>query len=429
MLNTHSIATVDAARYGDHFVRPLYDSYCWSGLPGTIRQLLTGTSKGVLPDDTFSGLSEGDFDKVILIFLDGFGWDLFERHYERYAFLKRFVEEGRASKITSMFPSTTAAHTSYLFTRRYPIQTGIHEWQYYEPLADDLILPLPFSYVGAERETLRTRGGLDGRGMFPRQTLFLSLQHHKENPVKSHVYQSYEYAQSTYSQAMTRGAVVHGYRTSSEALIHLADSVVLSKSPRLFYYLYLDTLDAIEHRNGPGSRQTAAELDTLMMQLERLLHKSLIGRAKKTLLLLVADHGQIGVDMSQTIYLDTIADTITPWLRTNQAGKPLIPAGSPRDLFLYIKDEALNEAHAYLSTWLDGRAQVSKTSTLIADGLFGPKVPSQRFLERAGNLIILPYDSHTLWWHGTDKKRPLKGLHGGLSAAEMHTPFLALPYL
>jgi len=97
----------------------------------------------------------------------------------------------------------------------------------------------------------------------------------------------------------------------------------------------------------------------------------------------------------------------------------LIPAGSPRDMFLYVKEEFLNEAFSYLSKKLNDIALVYKTVDLIKEGFFGEKI-SNNFLKRVGNLVILPYKNKTVWWYekGVFEQRHF-GHHGGLSGEEM----------
>ncbi|MBO0796587.1 MAG: alkaline phosphatase family protein, partial [Ktedonobacteraceae bacterium] len=111
MLNTASLSAVRGARFSQRFVRPCYDSYCFSNFPATIEFLLTGEGQSTLPADVF-----GDFptryDKVIFLFVDGFGWKFFERYADGLPLLKHMKEQGVVSKLTSQFPSTTAAHVT-----------------------------------------------------------------------------------------------------------------------------------------------------------------------------------------------------------------------------------------------------------------------------------------------------------------------------
>jgi len=99
----------------------------------------------------------------------------------------------------------------------------------------------------------------------------------------------------------------------------------------------------------------------------------------------------------------------------------LVPAGSARDMFLYIQDGMLDEAESFLAQRLEGRADVVRTETLIAEGFFGPEV-STRFRERVGNLVVLPYRYESVWWYEKGKfEQRFYGHHGGLTPQEMET--------
>jgi hypothetical protein len=64
---------------------------------------------------------------------------------------------------------------------------------------------------------------------------------------------------------------------------------------------------------------------------------------------------------------------------------------------------------------------------MIAEGYFGPQPPSQRFLDRVGNLVVLPYAGHSTWWFERGKfELAYRGMHGGLSPLEMEIPLLAM---
>jgi hypothetical protein len=64
---------------------------------------------------------------------------------------------------------------------------------------------------------------------------------------------------------------------------------------------------------------------------------------------------------------------------------------------------------------------------LIDAGFFGRQPPSHAFLERVGNLVILPYRGETVWWYEKDRfEQRFYGHHGGLTPQEMEIPFLAL---
>jgi hypothetical protein len=129
------------------------------------------------------------------------------------------------------------------------------------------------------------------------------------------------------------------------------------------------------------------------------------------------------VDPQTTVYLNRNPNfsNFERFLKSNRKDELLVPAGSPRDMFLYIKDNMLDEAQDYLSTRLEGKADVVKTEILIKEGYFGPDV-SSRFKERVANLVVLSYRYESVWWYDKDKYvQRYYGHHGGLTPQEMET--------
>jgi hypothetical protein len=107
------------------------------------------------------------------------------------------------------------------------------------------------------------------------------------------------------------------------------------------------------------------------------------------------------------------------FLKSNRSGQLLVPAGSARDMFLYVKDDLLDEARHFLATRLEGTADVVKVGELIEGGYFGPVI-SPEFRARVGNLVILPYRHEATWWYVKDKyEQKFYGHHGGLTPQEM----------
>jgi predicted AlkP superfamily pyrophosphatase or phosphodiesterase len=425
MINQEAVDAVAAARFGERFVRPLYESYCFSRLPHTVEGLLTGAVTPGLPPAATAGLPDR-CETVILLFLDAFGWRFFAPRAERYPFLRRFLEAGVVSPLTTMFPSTTAAHVTTMNTGLTPAASGVFEWFYYEPQQDAIIAPLLFSYAGDRgRETLAA-AGVNPRDLFPRSTLY---QRMGASGVRSTILQHRDYASSSYTRAVCAGADVVSFRTLPEALTLVAQRVRARPGPA-YYYLYLDMIDAACHVYGPDSPYVEAEIDLALTALDRLLHPALQAMRGDIALLLVADHGHIAIDPQTTISLNRLLPELAQATRTSAAGRPLVPAGSRRDMFLYIRDERLEDIRAALAHALMGRAEVHRTADLIAAGMFGGD-PSPAFLGRVGNLVVLPYAGETVWWdfaeHGKFESTYL-GSHGGLTRDEAETQLAALYY-
>ncbi|MCB0108749.1 MAG: alkaline phosphatase family protein, partial [Caldilineaceae bacterium] len=128
-------------------IRPNYGNGCFADLPKLIQSCLTDqpapTGLNGVPDQLLR-----KYDTVILLMIDAFGWELFQRFAERHPFLQRLTQEATVTQWTSQFPSTTAAHVTCIHTGLTPGQSGVFEWEYYDPTVDATITPLLFSYGG-----------------------------------------------------------------------------------------------------------------------------------------------------------------------------------------------------------------------------------------------------------------------------------------
>lgn len=389
-----------------NFIKPRYDEGGFAGLPTRIE----------------NAFASGNYDAVVLFLIDGFGWRFFER-FQDAPFLKRIARQGKIEKITSQFPSTTAAHITTIHTGLPVGVSGVYEWYHYEPQLDQIIAPLLFSLSGTkERDTLRSIG-VKPASIYPRGILYQAL---KKRGVDSFLFGMREYTPSTYSSVIMAGLEQYAFKTLSEAFVNL--NSLLAKQTKLTYiHLYFDKLDAICHEYGPNAPQTEAEIETFLLIMEHYFER-IFSTQKRVLFLMTADHGQVEVDPQTTIYLnrDMRFSGVERFLKTNRYGQLLVPAGSARDMFLHVQDDLLDEAQAFLTPRLEGKADVVKTEFLINEGYFGPEV-SSRFRERVGNLVILPYRYESVWWYEKDKfEQRFYGHHGGLTPQEMETVLYSL---
>lgn len=415
MINQRSLDSVNAASFDSHFCRPLYDTYGFSKIPGTIKHLLGIPSK-TLPQDCFHS---GKYDTVLLFLIDAFGWKYFETYAEKYPFLKRFINRGIVSKLTSQFPSTTAAHITCLNSDLEVGQHGIYEWFYYEPTLDRLIAPLLFSYAGDKEPGTLSKAGISLKEMAPYETVYEQLA---KIGIPSTVLQPASIAHSPYSEWVFRGAENLGYTDFREAIQRLASKLQEKKG---YYYVYFGDIDAEAHRHGTMSKEVKAAMDMCFQTLEEVFWKEMEKPGQKVACIVTADHGMIDVDPKTTFYINKEIPFFDTYIQKNKAGQFLVPAGSCRDFFLHLKSEKLDEGIALLRSHLQDRAVVCRSDVLMEKGFFGALPLSQIFLGRVGNAVILPHGNNSIWWHEKHRfKQRFHAMHGGLSRDEMETAFL-----
>jgi hypothetical protein len=430
MVNGTSIDAVGRCLFTGRWVAPLYGSYCYANIPATVERVLTGKAAGTpLPDDVLGPLGP-KHDKVVVLFVDAFGWRFLMRYLEEVSFLQRAVREGVVSMITSQFPSTTSAHVTTIHTGLSVGASGVFEWNYYEPAVDDVISPLLYSLAtDVQRETL----ALDERALpeklFPTRDWYgrpLFYERLGAAGVACHVHQLQDYAQSTYTQAVCRGAKLMPFGSLRHGLANVAGMLKSHGGAPEYHFLYADAIDYALHKHGPLSPMVDSVVRDVFALIEEELINEAAGHCGDTLLMLIADHGQVEVDPERAYYINWRIKGIESRLQKNKKGELLRFGGSARDLFLYVEPGQVESLHHDLAEKLLGRAEVHRVDALIRQGLFGQVPPGSPLPRRAGDLVILPYRDQAIYWRENRFDVHFRGHHGGMTREEMEVPFIAM---
>ena len=346
-----------------------------------------------------------------------------ERVADDFPFLRHSREHGIVSKITSLFPSTTCAHVTCVHSGLTPSQSGLYEWFQYEPTLDAMIAPLLFSFAGEHQRDGLLSEGVDASIYFDRPTIHQRLA---EQRVESIYVTPEAFTPSPYNDVVCRGANGIAYKSLNDGLTKLREVMASHNHHRRYVHFYYGNVDLASHQSGPDSTHTAEVIQRLFKALDdQILHR--YQSRGDTLLCLVADHGMARITPDEAVYINEHVPALTDALARDGRGNPLAPAGSPRDLFLHLPPDRVDEWVSKLGTALTQFARVFKTDTLIERGLFGPTPAADAFLNRVGNITVLPHDDTAVWWHEPGKfSVKHAGEHGGLSGCEMEIPFIAL---
>jgi hypothetical protein len=421
-----SFDAVERAAYRDVFLKPLYGSYCFSELP-TLVQKNFGVENCLseMPWDVIPGGDLG-FEKVVVVLVDGLGWRFFDAGLSSHTLFRRFQDDGVVSKLTSLFPSTTVTHVLALATGMLPAQTGILEWYHYEPVFGDVICSLLYNFAGDKSRAKLNEWNSETHAVFPNESLSCGLA---SVGVHSHVYHPKAHTSSVFSKATGGVASFVGYGNAQEGFDALCERMKLPG--KAYHYVYLDALDSESHESGPSSAKSMNEANKLLTLLEARLFGRDASRWRQTLLVVTADHGQVDTNLQNVVYVNELWPDITKFLkRAPRTGLPIAPCGGVgRNLFLHVEPQGRNEVRDRLTQLLCQKAVVATVSELVEDGIFGKRIPSTRFFERAGDLVVLPYAHESVWWLEKDKHRvKTRGNHGGLSRQEMEIPFFSFAF-
>jgi hypothetical protein len=366
-------------------------------------------------------VDQKNINKVVLLVVDGLGFNQFLNYQRQNRFLNGLSEAGDVFPLTSVYPSQTTNALTTLNTGLTPQEHGLFEYFIYLKEVG-VINALRFERIGSETKSKLVEQGYDPKLMYDGENIQQKLA---KQGINTFTHMNESNAVNACTKLVFDGSTIVSAHKNSDAIVKLRKQIE-NTSDSAYFFVHLETLDTISHEYGPESEEYSAELQ----ELSYIIQKELVERispqtAKETLLLMTADHGGVQVDLERAVYLGLDTES----LLNSQTGidrKRILPIGSPRDVFLHIKEHKLQQTKEALFAKIGDKALIVETKTAAENGLFGLGGASEDFLERTGNLLIVPYGKETVWFeHRSGRRINLLGQHGGLHPDEMLVPFVA----
>jgi predicted AlkP superfamily pyrophosphatase or phosphodiesterase len=326
--------------------------------------------------------------QVVLLVLDGLGWDQLQERRDHAPVLSGFV----GGPITSVAPTTTATALTSITTGRPPGEHGILGYRMH--LGGGEVLGV-----------LRWRtGNGDARESVPPRTLqSLPVFGGTEPPVVSRA----EFTGTGFTEAHLGGTRLHGWRTPSSLVVEV-QRLVAGGEP--FVYAYYDGIDKIAHAHG-----LAEHYDAEVRFADRLVGDLVDVLPSGAVLLVTSDHGQVHVgDAVVALAPEVMADVA-------------FLSGESRCLWLHAAPgraaglvEAARAAHGDV-------AWVRTAEEAAAEGWFGTGPVSAEVAARMGDVVLAPFESIAFANPDDPGELKLRSRHGSLTSAEMRVPLLASP--
>jgi hypothetical protein len=343
------------------------------------------------------GLDLGSYDNVVFILIDGLGYRFLQK-FGKGSFLKKNC----VRRLTSTFPSTTAAAATSLETGVAPQQHGITGWFMFLKELGTVAAVLPFKPRFGDVPL--TQYGI-------RRSYFFTEKRIVEK-IKSPTFAIYPKSIAP-DKAKSAKRKTLAYKNLS-GMLQGIKTAIQSSGRRKFIHAYWSKFDSISHHEGPESLKAQKHFQTLDKAISKLA--PFLKKTNSTLII-SADHGQIATPETKAIHLKDhpkLMETLT-----------LPPCGEPRAAYCYVRPDKVGTFKKYIRTHLSHCCRIFKSSTLLNKGFFGLGKPHPRLNDRIGDYTLIMkenYVIHDLLLH--EKRKVFAGNHGGLSPEEMFVPLI-----
>jgi hypothetical protein len=423
MLSDMARQRLDGLNLPDRAIHPDYAGSSILNLPASICRWLGAGDFGGRPlAERYvnllaqAGIQPG-FRSVVLILMDALSLQRLQRWMAdgTAPIWGQLADRGVLAPLTSLVPSTTSAALTSLWTGRSPAEHGIvgyELWLKEYGIVTNTIRHSPMSYTN-------DAGSLSKAGLTPEKFLpFRTLGSHLAAcGVQSYAFQHVSILNSSLSRMLLNDVKTQAFNTSSDLWVNLRLHLESQSGARLYNWVYWSEVDTFSHYYGPDDERTVAEFAGFSQSFERLFLNRLSPAARRdTLLVLIADHGQIPTPIDPQYDLRN-HPALTRDLH-------IFPTGEHRLAYFFVRPGRSQAVGEYLERTWPGKFRLVDPAQAVEKGLFGPGRPHLRLPDRLGDFIVLAEDSAYLWWGDKDNK--MHGRHGGLSADEMIVPFLAV---
>ena len=400
---------------GPKAVHPAYHGLSILNVPASIANWLGAPGLPHPPIDhaEFDDLASGA-RQVVVFLVDGVGLNLFERWLDgRAKSLQPLVNRGTLGALTSVVPSTTSAALTTLWTGRSPAEHGILGYELFlreYGLVANMITHAPASFEG-EVESL-VHAGFDPKSFLPVPTIG---PHLSGMGVESYAFLHSRIAGSGLSKMHYPEVKQHSFDDLQDLWISLRQLLDTGFGKGRLVWSYFANMDNLAHRHGPNDQRVETEFaqfaDSLMADFIDVLSPE---ARKDTVLILMADHGQVATRKDPHFELRNHPDLVR---RLH-----MLPSGENRLAYLYPRPGQADAVEEYLRRVWPRMFRTMLSVHALEAGLFGPGQPAKSARSRIGDRLAISRGEGYLWW--ANKENSLLGRHGSVTSEEMLVPFL-----
>jgi hypothetical protein len=396
---------------GADSVHPAYDGLSILNLPSSVCRWL-GLSELPHPPIDLVELDElaSGARQVVVVLMDAVGLGWFENWMD-----DPLVERGTLGALTSVVPSTTSAALTSLWTGRSPAEHGILGYEVFLKefgLVANMITHAPASYEGEVGSLYHA--GFDPASFLPVPTIG---PHLSAAGVESHAFLHERIAGSGLSKMHYPEVEQHAFDGLTDLWKNMRQLLETDSEIKRYVWAYFGEVDYLAHMYGPNDDRVNEQFEQFFSSLKSDFVDSLdSSAAKDTLLILIADHGQITTRKDPHFELRNHPDLARRL--------DMLPSGENRLAYLYPKPGQMDAVEEYIARTWPRMFRVMPSNHALEAGLFGPGQPTKTARSRIGDRLAISQRNGYLWW--ASKENPLLGRHGSVTEEEMIVPILMI---
>lgn len=348
---------------------------------------------------------------LILLLVDGLGADFIAKH-SRDGFLSRH----QVAVLTSVCPTTTAAAIPTAMTGLAPAAHALTGWHVYVSELDTVTAVLPLVGRGI---SLPDHPASAPENLFGYATFFQQLK--RPSRVVTPTYLT----NSAFSVFHAQGAKRHPYHREQfpwsatmqfwrrrQDMFGILRRLCHEPGPPSFTYAYWPYFDNAAHEYGIDGEEPLISFRKFEQEFEDFLATV---RGTDTTVIVTADHGFIDSPAERQIHLRDHPGLASLLVR------PL--CGERRFAYCYIRPDTQADFEDYIADVFCGRMEAWPRAKLLDEGWYGSGPMNARLPGRIGDYVLAMKDDWTIRDRVPGEGLiDLIGVHGGLSAAEMHIP-------
>jgi predicted AlkP superfamily pyrophosphatase or phosphodiesterase len=354
-----------------------------------------------LNDEIYSCDDSGDCSRAVLFIFDSLGYNCLQDC--------DCLNDFNVVPLTSVFPSTTVAAVTSLYTAVPPSVHGMIGFRLFLKEYGLLSNMIKLSPAGFEERDKLQETGFVPDEFLPVKTIFEMLGEHD---IKSYAFTRMHYYKSGLSSIMLKGAEVKPYVNIVDMFLNVK-KIIKEVKGKTFITAYVDDFDTTAHYYGTRTEEERTTIDVFMDILKNVFLRE---KPKDTEVILTADHGQM-----HSLPGTKIDITKHRWLM-NHITMP--PSGEFRASYLFVKDGCKDRCIEELNSKFSDKFIILSREEAIEQNLFGRLEISERNRERVGDIILISKGENFLFYPYSEFE--LKARHGGLNSREMLVPFAVL---